>query len=398
MAHQNNIGIRRCYFFILQCYNHHMVKKLTDNKDVILCFLGSKLLFIVILLITHVSYPAVLGLFDAFHYRNIAQLGYYHEMMTVFFPVIPLIIRFTGDAGLVVINQFAYLISLFLLKRILSQTRICSNPLLVLIVVSLSPMCLFTSIEYTESLFFMFTLLVFYLFIKDEYAWLMGIVLGLSVLTRNTGSLLFFAVFAGMVIRAVKDKDHIKKRLADIIMCFAPATALSLIYPVFLQLRFGSWRLFMDAQYDYWIRIKSNVLKTTWISFKVIFTDSYTYDGLDTRIMFTINEVLSLLFLALVITLAVKEVMIMRRRGVINIPSVVALIYSVLFIVAICMTIRDPNVDCPTDSFYRYYVGLFPVYLGLGRFKEGALKVSIIVSVLLTLITAPLFCLGSFFF
>ncbi|MBP5180628.1 MAG: hypothetical protein J6127_04975 [Clostridiales bacterium] len=375
-----------------------MGKKISDNKDVILCFLGSKLLFVAILLITHVSYPTVLGLFDAFHYRNIAELGYYHEMMTVFFPVIPLIIRYTGDVGLIVINQIAYLFSLYFLKQILLEMKTKTDPSLVLAVVAVSPMALFTSIEYTESLFMLLTVLVFYLFIKDKAAWLMGLILGLSVLTRNTGSLLFFAVFVGMVIRTVKDKEHIKKRIADILICFAPATLISLIYPVFLQIRFGSWRSFMDAQYDYWIRIKSDVFRTTWISLKLIFTNTYTYDAVDTDVLFKINEVLSVSCLALVVFLIVREILIMRRTNRLNIPAVVAIVYSVLFVIAICMTIREPKVDCPTDSFYRYYAGLFPVYLGIGRFKEGGVKISIIVSVLITLITAPLFCLGSFFY
>jgi hypothetical protein len=87
------------------------------------------------------------------------------------------------------------------------------NISLALAVVAVSPLALFTSIEYTESLFLFFTVFAFYLFIQDKYHFAMGILLGLSVLTRNTGSLLFFAIFIGMVVRAVRDRNNIQNAL-----------------------------------------------------------------------------------------------------------------------------------------------------------------------------------------
>ena len=36
-----------------------------DNKDVLLCFIGAKVLFAVMVLITKASYSGVLGFFDA---------------------------------------------------------------------------------------------------------------------------------------------------------------------------------------------------------------------------------------------------------------------------------------------------------------------------------------------
>ncbi|MBR1797422.1 MAG: hypothetical protein IJ757_05355 [Clostridiales bacterium] len=375
-----------------------MWKKITDNKDVIFCFLGSKLFFVVILLITGASYSEVLGFFDASHYRTIAQFGYYHESVTVFFPMVPLLIRLVGDVGMVIINQIAYLVSLYFLKQILLKLKGGAKASTVLTAVALSPMALFTSIEYTESLFFLFTVVAFYLFVTDKYKLVMGVVLGLSVFTRNTGSLLFLAVFLGMVVRLVKDRAHAGKRVSDILLCYVPATAISLIYPVFLQLKFGNWKIFMDAQYDYWIRIRSNIFKTTWISLKLIFTDAYEYKGIDTVILFKINEVLSVGLMALVIVLIVREILIMKRTGKLNIPSFVGIIYSVLFMLAICLTIRDPYLDCPTDSFYRYYTTLFPIYLGIGRFREKGAQLSFIVSTLVTVVTASMFCLEAFFF
>lgn len=369
-----------------------------DNRDVLFSFLGSKMLFVCALIITRTSFTSVLSLFDAVHYRNIAQMGYYVDGITVFFPVIPLIIRFTGDIGLVIINQIAYLASLFFMKKLFERMKTHTKTSWLLAVVAVSPLALFTSIEYTEALFLFFTVASFYLFVERKYPWLMGILLGLAVATRNTGSLLFFAVFIGMMIMFIQDKDKVK-RAGEILMCYIPATAISIIYPVFLQIRFGNWKVFMDAQYTYWIRIPSNIIKTTFISLKVIFTNEYMFDGMpDTLILFKINEILSTLLLITVAALAAREIVLMKRARRINIPSVVAVIYSVLFVTALGMTIRDPQIDCPTDSFYRYYFSLFPLFLGIGRCREKVVQISMIAVLLITMLTAPLFCMESFFF
>lgn len=373
-------------------------KFLKDNKDVFFSFLGAKLLFAVILFISKATYPQVLGFFDAKHYRLIAADGYYVDGATVFFPVIPLIIRYLGDVGLIIINQIAFLAALFFLKKILIKLKGEAKVSTVLAVVAVSPLALFTSLEYTEALFFFLTIFAFYLFAEDKYPLLLGLVIGLSVATRNTGSLLFFAVFIGMCMRFAKAQKR-GKSVMDIILCYVPATAISLIYPVFLQIKFGSWKIFMDAQYTYWVRIPSNVFKTAWISAKVLFTDIYKFDGaIDTIVLFKINEALSLGLTIFVTVLIVREILLMRKKRNINVGSVVAVIYSVLFIVALGMTIRDPKIDCPTDSFYRYYASLFPMYLGIGRFSEKMADICMIISLVISLVTSSVFCLESFFF
>lgn len=369
-----------------------------DNKDVVLLFLVSRLLFAVILLLTQSPYGKVLGLFDADHYRYIAANGYEYKYMTCFFPVIPMFIRFTGDIGLVIINHVAFFISLVFLKKILmlmGKSKVCTAALAVC---ALSPLAYFTSIEYTESLFFLFTVVVFYMFVTDKNCILMGIILGLAVMTRNTGSLLFFAVFAGMCYKAWKDKEGLRKRIINIFLCYIPATIISLIYPVYLQIRFGNWKVFVDTQYEYWLRIHSDFFRTVFISLKVVFTNIYDFHGLSFEILFRINEVLSLFLLGLTIYLIIREIIIMKRNKAVDINSVVAIIYVVLFMIAINLTIRDPLADCPTDSFYRYYASLFPLYLGLSKLSENKIRIAAIVSAGITVITGSLFSLDLFFF
>ena len=373
-------------------------KFLTDNKDVFILFALSRLLFAAVLLIAQRSYGDVLLLFDAEHYRNVAAIGYREEYMAACFPMAPLFIRFLGHVGAVIVNHIAFFFSLYFLKQIVLKMNVDAKAYYVLSLVAFSPLALFISLEYTEALFFFFTVAAFYLFVNKANPVLMGVVLGLSVATRNTGSLLFFAIFVGMVMQMVRSKEY-KKGIRDIILAYVPATAISLIFPVFLQIRFGNWKMFMDCQYGYWLRVKSNMFKTVWVSLEVLFTDKYKYGGeIDAIVLYKINEAFSLLLMALLIFLIVREILIMRKAGKASIPSVVAVIYSVLFIIALCMTIRDPEYNAPTACYYRYYASLFPLYLGLGRFKEKTVQICMFTTALITLLTASVFCLGVFFF
>ena len=375
------------------------VKKFfTDNKDVFLLFALSRLLFAAVLLIAQKSYADVLLLFDAEHYRNVAAIGYQKEYMTACFPMAPLVIRYLGHVGAVIVNHLAFFFSLVFLKQLILKMKVEAKACYVLALVAFSPLALFISLEYTEALFFFFTVTAFYLYVTRRNPLLIGVVLGLSVATRNTGSLLFFAIFVGMVMEMIRSKEY-KKWIKNIVIAYVPATAISLIYPIFLQIRFGNWKLFMDCQYGYWLRIKSDIFKTIWVSLQVVFTDTYKYGGeMDAIVLFKINEAFSLLLMALLIFLIVREILIMKRAGKISIPSVVAVIYSVLFIIALCMTIRDPEYNAPTACYYRYYASLFTLYLGLGRFKEKTVQICMFITMLITLLTASVFCLGVFFF
>lgn len=373
-------------------------KFVTDNKDVFILFALSRLLFAAAVIIAKTTYADVMLLFDAEHYSNIAAVGYTDEYMAACFPVLPLAIRYLGHIGTIVLNHLAFFFSLYLLKQIILKMNLKVKASYVLAVVAFSPLALFISLEYTEAMFFFFTVAAFYLFVTKGNPVLMGVVLGLSVATRNTGSLLFFAIFVGMVMRMIRDKDY-KKGIRDIILAYVPATLISLIYPVFLQIRFGNWKLFMDCQYGYWLRIKSDIFKTIWVSIQVVFTDTYEFDGaIDTIVIFKINEALSLILMALLIFLVVREVLLMKRAGKVSIPSTVAVIYSVLFVIALCMTIRDPRYNAPTACYYRYYASLFPMYLGIGRLGEKTVQIFMIATTTITLLTASMFCLGVFFF
>ena len=74
-------------------------------------------------------------------------------------------------------------------------------------------------------------------------------------------------------------------------------------------------------------------------------------------------------------------------------------VYTILFLITIHMTIREPSLDCPTDSFYRYFAGMFPMYLMLRNIKsKQKLQIIMLITLFLTLLISYLFSKGIFFF
>ncbi len=137
---------------------------------------------------------AVWGRWDAVHYLDIAQRGYYGTDMA-FFPLYPALIRLVGGAigndligGLLVSNGALFFGLLFFYKLVEHQyTRSVARR--AIFYVSIFPTAVFFSAVYTESLFFALTVASFY-YIR-EHRWLTAGILGaFAALTRVEGVLL----------------------------------------------------------------------------------------------------------------------------------------------------------------------------------------------------------------
>ena len=350
--------------------------------DVIALFLVSRICFAVILLVSGKTVPELVYLFDSELYRQIAENGYYKDFLTAFFPMIPLIMRFLTGYGLIVINQICLFISMVLLKKLLEEDAKSPSAKYILLIFAFSPVAYFSLTGYTVG--------AFYLFVKNKLPWLMGILLGLSVFTRNTGSIVFFALFVGMVIRWIRKET----KFTDIILAYVPATLISVIYPVYLQVKFGNWKIFVDCQYENWLKIHSNFFKTCFISFKMIFTNAYDYD-IYTLVLFRINEVITILMTAFLIYLCVKEFKKLKKLDVI---SVVSVLVTLLSVVIFATTIMDPEYNAPTRSFYRYYCGMFPAFTLLYDLNPKVINALVIISAFAGCVMAAVFFRGTFFY
>ncbi|MGH7709431.1 MAG: mannosyltransferase family protein [Vulcanimicrobiaceae bacterium] len=148
---------------------------------------------------THIAESAnpllvVWGRWDAVHYLDIAQRGYYGTDMA-FFPLFPALINLLGRligndlvAGLIISNSAAFFGSLFFYKLVEHQyNRAVAHR--AIFYVSIFPTAVFFSAVYTEALFFALTVASFY-YIR-EHRWLAaGLLGGLAALTRAEGVLL----------------------------------------------------------------------------------------------------------------------------------------------------------------------------------------------------------------
>ena len=145
---------------------------------------------------------AVWGRWDAVHYLDIAQHGYYGTDMA-FFPLYPGLIRlvalFIGDgllAGLLISNVALFVGCLFFYKLVEHQyDRTVAHR--AVFYLSIFPTAIFFSAVYTEALFFALTVASFY-YIRERKWLTAGLVGGLAAMTRVEGVLLFvpFAIEA----------------------------------------------------------------------------------------------------------------------------------------------------------------------------------------------------------
>ena len=90
----------------------------------------------------------------------------------------------------------------------------------------------------------------------------------------------------------------------------------------------------------------------------------------------------------------------MIKNKKVETDSLVLVLFSLLCVFFITSTIRDPLIDCPTDSFYRYYAGMFSIFIMLGRkpFKKDVTRMLIYPMVMISIVTAVYFSRGVFFF
>lgn len=318
-----------------------MLRKLY-NKDVFKYFIISKILLIILVVfgcaISKNNIFDVLNFYDNEWYLNIALNGYTLES-TVFFPIIPLLIKFfnlfgISILGMVLLNTVLVYFSGLLIYK-LSNIR---GALLWLF----SPISIFCSMLYTESVFVFLSLLTIYLYNDKKYL-LSGIMLGLCAATRNLGSMLFITIFIYMIY----DFFEKKIKFIPILKMYIPSTIISLLYPLYLQLKFGNWKMFVDAQFIYWNREHGNI-------FLIIFKD-IKYLLFDGDFISKLSIIITVILFVIMIFLIVIDVKC-NKKITINV------LYLVLTILVIYSSYRHYIVS-PSTSFYRYFLGCSSIYL-----------------------------------
>jgi len=323
-------------------------KKIDSIKYLLKIFLITRIVLVIFmvffnfLLSNDISgqYNGVFSLFDNEHYLNIAINGYMYEYQYAFFPLTPLLIRYLGKLGFLFLNQICVLLSGYLLylisDKIFKNDKPCSASVLFFI----SPISIFTCMFYSEALFIFLTILAFYLYKSKKNYFVLGLTLGLSVMTRSFGSMLFFTIFIFMFIDLIRKREKFK----NILITYIPATIISCLYPIFLYVKTGNFLYFMDTQFIYWGRISTNIFTILFDAFKIILNKVH--------FLFIFDYILVFFLIGYVIYVIIKNIKEKKYYEI--------FLYIILSFIIMCSTIRGGKN--PLASFYRYIFGCFPIY------------------------------------
>ncbi len=278
------------------------------------------------------SFNFVYKTMDSENYIHIAEYGYDEEKYYAFFPLIPLIIHFFSVYGTLFINAILTVFSALLLCHMYG--------LEVALLFLLSPIQIYCYVPYTESIFIFLSILVFYLYKKQNW-FLMGICLGIGVCDRSMMSMLFFTLFIGMCVKLYR-KEIV---FLDICKTYIPATLLSLIYPLYLWIKTGNPFLFVEVQYTHWDAIKGNI-------FSIFMKDIQSFIVQDTYGKYLICLTYITLILLIIALFQKMEWEL--------------ILYSIFTILIVFSTGKQLYMEAsfpPSTSYFRYFLSCFPMYL-----------------------------------
>lgn len=284
--------------------------------------------------------------FDAEHYLWIAKYGYTKYYLLAFFPLYPMSIKGLSTLGLPPIWAGILIsnICCFFAGRLLYQFIPENRRKIGLYFWFLSPIAVYTSLIYTESLYIFLTLLTYFLYKRKKW-FFMGLALGLSTATRNIGSLLFFGLFIEMVVMKIEVKSLAK--------VFIPASIIMSIYPIYNYLKVGSLIYFVTVQNECWGRRTVFPLVPIMRDIYYLFNTTVPIDIRSTfiRICITIN--IFSVFIAIYLT--IKNI---KKK-----ENLALSIYMILAIILPLTSMATPYPKPATISIFRYMFGLFPIYL-----------------------------------
>ncbi len=315
-------------------------------KKILRCYLITRIFLIFLMILDNFllktkypDIPSIFYLYDGEHYLNIAKNGYTIYYLYAFFPGVPLLIRYLGKIGFLLINQICVALTSYLLYIIGDKYLKLKKPLTPVVFWLISPIALMTMLFYTESIFVFLTVLVYYLYKEQNYYLILGIILGLCSTVRSTGSILFFTLFILMIIDLFKKKIKIK----NIIITYIPATIISCLYPAYLYFKTGNSLKFVEVQ-SYWLKEKTNI-------FRILY-DVVIKTIQDPQMIFIINSILTIV----IVTFFIKYIVNHHKEK--NYYDIY--LYFIMTLIIICTSIKG-NGD-PLTSYYRYIFACFPVY------------------------------------
>lgn len=348
--------------------------KESNNKKILIYFFISRIIIVILTLLflaamNKMDIDFYLNLMDNEHYLAIANSGYSIYYQYAFFPLIPILIRILGKIGFLILNQVLVLLSAYLIYYIDKEIFKNDKNIFPVLFWLLSPITSFSFAFYTEPLFIFLTLLAYYLYKEKKSYLLLGTVIGLSVMTRSTGSMLFFSIFIAMMYNVFKKKEKFK----NVVITYIPATIISCLYPIYLYVQTSNPLYFIEAQ-DYWYKVSSNIF--------TVFIDGIKYTNWN-YFIFIFNYFFTLVLFIYIIYLFIKN---RKNKKYYDI-----MLYILLTLLAITTSVK--SVNDPFTSYYRYIFGMFSLYFLINRNY-----ILLFISTLFCIFVSLLFYTGFYFY
>jgi len=331
-----------------------------DNKTELL----NLILWFIIVRISIVGIYYILGelnidylskLYDSEYYVRIAKYGYTNDIDFAFFPLIPIIIRFIGVPGIITINNIASFVNTFLLYYICNTYYNKDSAYYAAKLYIVSPIQIYTMVPYTDNLFITLTLLSVLMYSKKKYIGC-GLILGLSIMCRSTGSALFFALFIYDIYKLLKVRysssnkrkdEYIREDICKFFKVYIPAAIIAMIYPVYCYIRTKNLFFWIKVQ-EHWLKEKTNIV--TFIPKSIYNVFKYSHNHEITPVV-----IAAILTDFVIVILYIFELIRYKNKKDINFMIVI------MMLLFVSTSIKGDYI--PLTSYPRYLLVVYPLYI-----------------------------------
>lgn len=304
--------------------------------------------------------------FDGVHYLGIAQGGYWAQYTQAFFPLYPLLIKIFSFVTLgnliiagLVISNICFLAALILFYKLIKIEKNEKVAFWSILFILSFPTAFFFGSLYTESLFFLQIVAVFYFLSKGKQN-IAAIIAFSAALTKFVG--IFLAPFVAISKKSINIP-------ALIISSFGLA-----VYMFYLKVAFNNPLYFLTAQPVFGQERSANsivLLPQVFFRYLKIFQ---TTNGL------TLNTAV----LEFAVTIFALVILILSFKKI-----------KTQWIIFSLIAILTPTLTGTLASMPRYVLVAFPIYIVLATINKAWLKITILVIfVTLQVISLTLFSQG----
>jgi hypothetical protein len=311
---------------------------------------------------------------DGGWYLAIARYGYPELPHTAFFPLYPLLVRYTaalfgGDLGTVgfLISNLSFLAALHVLYRLAAESfdeRVAKRAILL---VAVYPMALFYHAVYTESITLLATSLFFYLMAKDR--WFTAI---LVVGVASAGKQLTVVLGLVAVIYLVRSYPKLPRRqwvLRLLSLALVPAGLF--LYMGFLWYRHGNPLAFIEAQQGWYRQTMIPIYSVFAVWHRVHAAAQVSVGDWNYAVIQWINGALTLIFYAIA-----AWGLLFRRR---SLPPGMLLFSLIVLVLATSSGSGDLN------TYGRQFNVLFPIFFLAAALLSNSMVFSAVLMLSFTL-------------